>query len=828
MRNNFNNNRMKLTLTIFILLLISFLCYIRLMISRNVAVNFDFCNLDLYDRAYYINNALDFVKMTAKSNVPLIKNRGYIWLLLLSHYIGVTPHILSAVFWILAAILGYIIVRKICKSYVIGIGIFSYILFNPIAFSSIGGEYAYNDIYRNLMYVQFTLIYLELLLLLLYEIKVKAHIILILILGILCGIVFSVNYFLSETGKIHVMVLVGLSILFFVYIIYEIIFKRDKFVRFKQLFFVFLPLIVFFIVFIGYKFINYRVYGVFAVNFRTEDEVGKFISNVQDIESDKQDSHYWCTKDQLEKAYKVSDSLKKNKKFYDSLVTCYGGGFVPNIGYAGDFLGWGITVTMKELKLEYNDVNEMFKHINDELNNAFKYGVLTKNKKFKLTETSGRYSDDELEEVKKMTIDLINSIFTFDLLNLAAVPYGRSIDKTKRFVTFFNMNQNIEYSNMKSMILSLAYRYKILNRKIFKISILICAVIMVFNILILFLNKKVFNKSFNFVVNYNIYFILSICFFVFFVLYCFAISCFLLWLDKERGNIAQLYYYYSGVAVAFLSLSFMFIFVSFVCLFRKIISYLKIDQLTAFVIFEFIIGPIIFSPTTLYVHDYFLIKTTNKTDEIDFTNMKIMADDISNIYLNNKQIDKLFKNNVKKENKISNNFKNNNLFDNITILELSNDKYIEKYFVDNYNYKTYFKNNLNLNNIEEVIDKSKDIIILRFDRENIIGEITATEFKENLEKILDKINLSNKKVYILPIGQNINCIRQSIQNDIIDDYYNYVIKKVTYYYKNAEYINFDKVYKKYITYHDINSYVNYDSEVIFIILNQISKTFNSK
>lgn len=119
------------------------------------------------------------------------------------------------------------------------------------------------------------------------------------------GIILIITFFMSETGITQIMIYSFFTIIFTICIMI----KTEKFdisKLIKSFCLLVFPLLIFAFGFVSYKFINYRVYGVYDINMRTEGEIGKFIENLQDIESDSQNSTIWCSIDQIDKAYSVS------------------------------------------------------------------------------------------------------------------------------------------------------------------------------------------------------------------------------------------------------------------------------------------------------------------------------------------------------------------------------------------------------------------------------------------------------------------------------------------------------------------------------------------
>lgn len=531
---------------------------LRVDMSRGVGIDFDYSNGMSYDNGWFLNNALNYEDFNVFSYVPLIKNRSFIWILILFHNLKVSPVVGASYFWVLAAILVFVLSKKITKSSILSFLLYLYTLFNPIGYYSIGLV----SIYRNSVFPQTTIIYLCLLFILLYDINKNKNIVLCTVLSILSGLSLFLSYFLTETGAVHLLVFSFFILLNIIFILYKYLIKKKKFNIKRSIVLSILPLVIFLAGHISYCFVNYRAYGVYCENMRTTYEVGRFISNLQDIESENQNSTIWCTLDQIDKAISVSNALKENMLFCEYIKSGKVSGFVKDEGYIGDFAGWGITLACHELHMNYSDFSDMLKKANLEIETAFKYGYLKKTNKTKITNTLGRYNEEDMNKIYYITLDVLDHNINFVNLDNFLVPFTYDmVDKDGEYIEFFSIDKDYVPTDYSDLLKSILDTYRKVNIYLLNIALFTAILYLLSNINRFFL--MLLRRKVNFLSNYNIYMTLFVGFGMITILYAFVISCFLIWFDANN-NI----FYYSSTTIAFYTISVVFMIAGLFCLIK--------------------------------------------------------------------------------------------------------------------------------------------------------------------------------------------------------------------------------------------------------------------
>ena len=549
--------RIELTILKILIVLIGIFLLVKYRLSLDVDVKYDFDELvdALYDTGFYLNNALHFDMFNITNTDPLIKNRAFMWVFLASNYFKIPLNMLVTYFWAVAAILIYLLIKKITNNRIIAFVSFIYVLFNPIAFYS----FSVINVYRNAVYIQMLLIMFALFLL--YDISVvdKSLYVITILYGLFAGISLFFTFFLDEVGVAYVLSMAAISVIFLIYYLYRQIQDLTLTKIIKKTVVLSLPFLIFIIGVSGYKYVNYRVYGISVINNRTEGEIGKFVSLVQNIESPDTDYYIWCSFDQLMKARDVSETFTDelcDELCNSPVAKSYGN----EKGIHGDFLGWAIHTTTMDLSLKEKE--EMYGQINKELEAAFESGLLRKTYKTRLTKTSGAYSNEEIEYVTKPIYrEMTKTLISYDNLDEYVTNQTDNVDKDGEFLEFFHIDDSIKYDeshiDTKKTLVS---KYQRLTTPIlftYIINILIILYIL-FNT---FFKRK---KKVRYTLRKNSLYVLTsglaIAFLILFYIYSFSISWFLTWVFHDIDKFGGLYhmiYFYGGRACAFLIISYL-------------------------------------------------------------------------------------------------------------------------------------------------------------------------------------------------------------------------------------------------------------------------------
>ena len=561
-------NILKLKFLVLLLVFICMLPFINKRIEIGTARWFDFDAMkwSLYDAGFFLNNAMKYDTFNANVFNGLIKNRAFIWFLLFANHHKLELHFAVSLTWIVASIMVFFVSFKWTKKIIISFLFFLYVLFCPIAFFSL----APGVIYRDILFVQTLLITLSFVFLFCYEFLYNNKNIMLIIYGVFSGLCMFYIYFLTETGIVFIMANTSILILFLFYYILK---NKVK----KRMLFILIPLIIFLFGVISYKFINYRVWGSYVENIRTCGEAKRFINNIQDIEDENTSTLVWATQDQINKAYNASKSFQKNYKLKESLNSlCTSMQTKNKLDYYGDFLGWGLIVYMEKYKIPCPDFEKMLKNINDEIDVAFKEGILKKGKKIKLTKTLGRYTKKEInEEVIPLTFVSMKSLVTYESMIKGVFFAEESKDEKGEYIEFFNVKNGKNIDKNYWFVVTLIDVYKKVNTFLVYIFILILlfSIILFIKDLIKIKCNKTNSLSYLIYEKRNIYLIIMIMFLLFYILYLFSISWFSVFLPcnwPEEFKIPFVYNYASS-GIAFMAFAFLFCISNIICFFENFI-----------------------------------------------------------------------------------------------------------------------------------------------------------------------------------------------------------------------------------------------------------------
>ena len=136
--------------------------------------------------------------------------------------------------------------------------------------------------------------------------------------------------------------------------------------------------------------INYKYYGIYATNDRTQTYSAKALGQLIKIDDgSNSESNVWVTLDQVELAKKVSPT-------FASLRTDLFN-YWPQVG---DYSIWALrdSASIADYYKDAKSTDEVFKKIYEELKDAFETGKLKKRKGIQLSDTSGIYRIDNLLE----------------------------------------------------------------------------------------------------------------------------------------------------------------------------------------------------------------------------------------------------------------------------------------------------------------------------------------------------------------------------------------------------------------------------------------------
>lgn len=794
----------KLLITLIICILMFFLAKYRIDIGFNQAVDYDVAIIPKYDSKFFLTGATNFFELNSNP-LALIKNRGYMYILMLSHYLKIPPNALSGILFVIASLIIFEFTYCVTKNKIVSFIFYTLILYHPIAFF----QHAALQLYRNDVFLQFAFMYLASMFLLFYLIIKKEAYIINVVLALFCGITFAMSYFLNETGVLHLLIVVFFTILFIFYILFFV--NKNK--KYKILF-ALLPLIFSSTLLFAYKYVNYRTYGVFVDNMRTDGEVGKFIRNVQSIESDTQNRYVWCTFDQLDKAYKASYTFRNNSNIYNYLKKSKFG-ITGTLGWQGDFFGWGITNLLNERNISYKEAANIFKNINKDLNEAFKFGTLEKTEKFSLGKNLGFLTNEDLKVCIEITKSVTSSMLGLKFYDLQICNFGKSNDKSNEFIEYFNIDTEKEFVDYREFVTEMIAVYSKLQVffVIFLFIVWIAIIIIdIIDVVKWFLKpiKKIEIKKI--VVNYNVYMILSVGFLLMSILYVFSLSNFFIWFYEyneeydTQFSFSNLGYNYGSIVYSFLYVSLIFgiaalinvIRTKFTLANRKINSNFILRNNAVTIIAFVLISILVISIMSIFGGSN-SITTKSKLLESIKKNVSIKRD--INIKKNEKMnyIKNLFAKNKRKKidlKKISDNvLSSKNIIDNIVIVGDETKNFIKDKIMVSFKktVKTYGLSDKtvteNIDLYEKgIVEGDGEIIILANGINDYLRGTDLSQFKESIERLCETAYKVNKVMIFHSYMKGKSAKISTNGNYIVCDY-DVVLKELTNYYNNVFYVD---------------------------------------
>ncbi len=480
----------------------------------------------------------------------LVKNMSFPVLLDVVHLSKINWTIWYSLIWFFAAIIVYVLVKKLTKNKILSLFFYLYVLFFYSAFTvSIGLR-----VYRNCIIHPFIIMFFGLLIILIIELISKFNKKSIWI-SIILGLVFTFTYYIKEDG-IWLLCVLLFSIVFTIFLL--IINKNTIRIIVKKSLCLFIPIFIFVFLTNCYKAINLKFFGVYEINTRTEGELGKFVNNVYKIESANRNSFCWAPYDAIEKVFENSKTLSECKGLYDGILHTESFGLNGNIKenpIHGDFLGWVLRYELDRAGLftSEREVSDLFKKINFEIDYAFKNGKLNKDKKIQLLSSSGGLSFDEILGLFPLVFDNMKSSIFLENINddkletrIFTYEYFLSIleHQLNRYAKILNMpeilnenfNDTVKITNTISNIIFIIYRF--LNSILFIILILsiICFVYK-------FIKRQI--VGFDLIINFS-----SLSLFILSVVYAFSISWFINFLCIENPNNRNLYILFYNTATS--------------------------------------------------------------------------------------------------------------------------------------------------------------------------------------------------------------------------------------------------------------------------------------
>ena len=346
-------------------------------------------------------NGISLKRLASPDELSLIKDLSYSLFLGFSAITNLPYTVVLSLFWALTAFVAWLAVRKVTKNKWVQFFAFSYVLFLPVAFEAWGGL----RVYRNSIIVPCIITTFSLALIMLIDIVKKEKLKKTIWASILTGLSFAFTCFLQEDGiwlKACMLVVLMACVIVIGYRLFKNKIK-GKFGIKKAIIGILVCLIPFGVLFVWeivYKGFNYAFFGVYQTNTRTEGELAEYVEKTYLVDSPNRNKVTWSPYDAIAATFEASPTLKTYPQLLERLRTSdWSLGDMEKNPLIREFLGWAIRTELKNVGLwtSEKDVSDMFKRVNDELDEAFANGTLKKSEgRIQILKSAGAYTWDEI------------------------------------------------------------------------------------------------------------------------------------------------------------------------------------------------------------------------------------------------------------------------------------------------------------------------------------------------------------------------------------------------------------------------------------------------
>lgn len=342
---------------------------------------------------------LDPRRFVHPDHLTLIKDLSFSLFLGFSAVTGLPYTVVLSAFWAVTALAVWMLAGKVTKNKWARLFAFAYVLFLPIAFTSWGGL----RIYRNAVIAPSIILTFSLLLMGLVNVVREERLKKSAWAAVVAGFMFSFSYYLKEDGIWMMACLAVLLVVEFLAIAIKRHKKKDGWGAKRVSAWALVCMVPFLIWFAWtniYKGVNHAFFGVYETNTRTKGELGKFVEEIYKIEAEGRSEYVWAPLDAIEKAFEASPTLGAHPNLLEEIKTT---GFQPGgleVNPIGrDFLSWIMRSELVDSGLwtSEEEVSNMFKQINAELEEAFENGTLKKAAgRVQLLASTGGYTWEEI------------------------------------------------------------------------------------------------------------------------------------------------------------------------------------------------------------------------------------------------------------------------------------------------------------------------------------------------------------------------------------------------------------------------------------------------
>lgn len=421
----------------------------------------------------------------------LVKTMVYPMFINLVYVLHIRYTIVISLIWVIDAYFVYHILNKITKNRLISMFFYIYTLFMYPAFDQWTGT----RMYRNVLIAPFVLLTICLLLEQILNIKNGRISYKTIINTIIFGLIFTFTYYIKEDGMWLMACLLFTMVVNIGILIYRIKTQNERVKITKKelikfLMIIIIPLAIFQVVTISYKAINKYYFGVYEIETKSGGSIGEFNNLIYKIKSPNRTSTVWAPYDAIEKAFDVSNTLKKYPELEENILhSIWCSGDIKSNPIKGDFLTWVLRESLIETGIWESEeqIDNLFDQVNREIKEAFERGELEKDNKIQIVSSAGGRSISEIKSLINYIKQGICCNINLDGYNLKKVGNSGNTDietlesyrkKTKEKLAIDISQEELEktserYNKVMKIVLK---TYSIVN--------IICFAIMIFIILL--------------------------------------------------------------------------------------------------------------------------------------------------------------------------------------------------------------------------------------------------------------------------------------------------------------------------------------------------------
>ena len=384
----------------------------RIFIGNRLGVWYSF--VEIADDRLMIDYADLASHFTQPNSYSLVKTIAYPLFLNFVYYSGITYTLALSLLWFISAVLMIRTLALLWTNRWFLFGAYLFVLFTPCAMDFWCGT----RLYRNAIIAPFVWICFSLSLHMLFmamDVKTYSS-------GkyaadsLALGIFFSFTYYIKEDG---IWLLACMSVLALITAVVLCFFQWQK-GKIKEnvkrtgpgVVLLCVPFMIFIFVSLGYRQLNQHYFGVSEINTRTDGELGKFVENVYDIDSEERDLIIWTPDDAIEQAFSASETLSQYPELEASLI---GEDFDAQVRIneiPGDHLTWNLRNQLDRLGLwgTESEMQDQFRKVNNELAEAFESGKLKRTAGISISSMAPSRTWKEVLNLREPIKALLNTV----------------------------------------------------------------------------------------------------------------------------------------------------------------------------------------------------------------------------------------------------------------------------------------------------------------------------------------------------------------------------------------------------------------------------------